>query len=117
MLFCMMSMIAMYSPASRAASIIPFAATIGFDERIGPGTSACFLTGAIAGTGTATKLGAVSLGSEDCINPISATTFLFVSDKVVLSANGGQIWAAWRVSAAGRRATSTSACSWSSYAS
>ena len=45
--------------------------------------------------GRGTKLGAVSLASEDCINPISATTFVFTSDKVVLGAKGDQIWAAY----------------------
>ena len=86
---------AVYSAASLAASIIPFTANFAFTETLGPPTSTCILTGDISGTGTATKLGAVSLASEDCINPISTTTFVFTSDKVVLGANGGQIWAAY----------------------
>jgi hypothetical protein len=93
--YCMTVLAAMYSAASFATSITPFTANIGFNETLGPPTSTCFLTGAISGTGTATKLGAVSLASEDCINPISATTFVFTSDKVVLGAKGDQIWAAY----------------------
>lgn len=92
---CITLVAAVYPAASFAASIVPFTANITFTEQLGQGTSTCFLTGDISGTGTATKLGAVSLASEDCINPISTTTFVFTSDKVVLGTNGGQIWAAY----------------------
>jgi len=95
-LFCIALVAALFSSASLAAKTIPFNATIQFEEQIGAATGTCFLTGAISGNGTATEIGPVSLASVDCINPISATSFLFVSDKVVLGvANGDQIWAAY----------------------
>ena len=79
-----------------AATTLSFDATLGFTEQVGAGTVGCFLTGTISGEGSATRLGSLSLASADCINPISASSFLFVSDKVVLGvADGDQIWAAY----------------------
>ena len=95
--FCVAALMALVSTATIAATTVPIRATIVFDEHVGgapiPG---CALTGTIAGGGTAGKLGALRMTSTDCINPLSATKFLFVSDEVVLEfANGDQIWAAY----------------------
>ena len=54
------------------------------------------LLGLIAGTGTLTGIGPVQLSSTDCINPLTANSFTFTSDDVVLTtANGDQIWATY----------------------
>lgn len=83
--------------SSASASSVPLRATIAIIEQVTPSSQAgCLLTGAITGSGTTTKLGAVQLASTDCINAVSATTFLFVSDAVVLTVDGGdQLWAAY----------------------
>jgi hypothetical protein len=82
---------------AEAEPAVPFKATIAISESIQPiGTPPCFLIGDISGTGVATHLGKVTLVSSDCINPISETTFSFVSNQVVLTgANGDQVFAAY----------------------
>jgi len=94
-LFFIACFAAIDSTASFAASTIAFSAHIAMAEKVGPGTSTCFLTGTVHGVGSEATLGPLAVASEDCINPTSATSFLFVSDKVVLSARGGEIWAAY----------------------
>jgi hypothetical protein len=86
-----------FGAAAASASVVPLRATIAITEQVAPSTQAgCLLQGAITGNGSTTKLGAVQLASTDCINPLSATTFLFVSDAVVLTVDGGdQLWAAY----------------------
>ena len=94
--FCVAALMALVSTATIAATTVPLRATIVFDEILGAPIPGCALTGTIAGGGTAGKLGALRMTSTDCINPLSATKFLFVSDEVVLEfANGDQIWAAY----------------------
>ena len=98
-LYCVALVTALFSTAAIAAPVAaPFRATIAFTEQVGPtATNAdCALTGTISGVGTAPKLGTVHLTSVDCINPLSPTSFLFLSDEVVLTLDGGdQIWAAY----------------------
>ena len=97
-LFCVALVAALFSTVSIAASsIVPFRATIAFMEQAEPSSDAnCYLSGHISGVGTAAKLGTVHLTSTDCINPLSPTSFMFLSDEVVLTAaNGDQIWAAY----------------------
>jgi hypothetical protein len=86
---------ALLSSASLAATI-PLRATIAFQEVVAPIGPPCYLTGNISGAGTAFRLGTLHLASSDCINPLSSTSFLFVSDQVVLSLDSGeQIFAAY----------------------
>lgn len=98
-LFCVAFVVALSSSAALAASIVPFRATIGFAEQVAPSTDPaehCALIGTIGGGGTSTPLGPLQLTSRDCINPLSATSFLFVSDEVVLHlATGELIYAAY----------------------
>ena len=88
-------------PAVTFASptVVPFQATIAIMEQVGPPTitdAHCTLIGTISGTGSASALGPLNVASRDCINPVSSTTFVFVSDNVVLTtADGNQIWAAY----------------------
>jgi hypothetical protein len=52
----------------------------------------------IFGSGTASKVGTVSVTSTDCINPLppAYTSFAFASSHVVLAtAHGDQIWATY----------------------
>jgi hypothetical protein len=83
--------------SSASASSVPLRATITIAEQVVPSSKAgCLLTGSITGVGTTTKLGAIQLSSTDCINPLSTTAFLFVSDAVTLTVDGGdQLWAAY----------------------
>ena len=83
------------SPAS--ANSVSLRATIAITEQVAQSTQAgCLLTGTITGIGTTTKLGEIHLTSTDCINPLSTTAFLFVSDAVTLTVDGGdQLWAAY----------------------
>lgn len=86
-----------FGAGSASASVVPLRATIVISEQVTASTQAgCLLTGAITGNGSTTNLGAIQLASTDCINPLSTTTFLFVSDAVVLTVDGGdQLWAAY----------------------
>jgi hypothetical protein len=86
---------ALVSTVSMAATV-PLRATVQFNEQAVPLGPPCYLTGMISGNSTASTLGAIQLTSKDCINPLSATTFLFVSDHVVLTLEDGeQIFAAY----------------------
>jgi hypothetical protein len=97
--YCVALATALFSTLSVAApGAAPFRATIAFTEQVVPTTTNanCALTGTISGVGTEPKIGTVHLTSVDCINPLSPTSFLFLSDEVVLAADGGdQIWAAY----------------------
>jgi hypothetical protein len=94
--WCVGALIALVSTATIATTTVPLRATIGFTEQVGAPSFGCALTGTIDGFGTAGKLGALHLTSTDCINPLSATQFVFVSDEVVLDfGNGDQIFAAY----------------------
>jgi len=86
-----------FGTATAWASAVPLRATIMITEKVVPSTQVgCLLVGTITGNGTTTRLGAVHLASVDCINPLSTTAFLFVSDAVVLTVDGGeQLWAAY----------------------
>ena len=83
--------------SSASASSVPLRATIAITEQVVPSSQVgCLLTGTITGIGTTTNLGAIHLTSTDCINPLSTTAFLFVSDAVTLTVDGGdQLWAAY----------------------
>jgi hypothetical protein len=97
-LCCLALVTALFSTVSVAASsTVPLQATIAFTEQVAPSTDAkCLLTGTISGDGSAPRFGTVQLASVDCINALSATSFLFMSDEVVLTvANGDQIWVAY----------------------
>ena len=78
-------------------SVTPLRATIVFTEWVAPSSAGepCALIGTITGDGVTTKLGAVHLASRDCINPVSPTSFVFLSDDVVLTIGGDEIWAAY----------------------
>jgi hypothetical protein len=81
-----------------APSVTPLRATIVFTEQVVPASNPaepCALIGTITGDGVTTKLGAVHLASRDCINPVSPTSFVFLSDDVVLTIGGDEIWAAY----------------------
>jgi hypothetical protein len=87
---------ALVSTATIATTTVPIRSTIGFADQVGAPSFGCTLTGTINGYGTAGKLGALLLTSTVCINPLSATQFVFVSDEVVLDfGNGDQIFAAY----------------------
>jgi hypothetical protein len=96
-------------PPAIAAAPLSFQATINFSEQVIPtdtGTP-CFAMGTITGSGTATKIGAVTVTSTDCINPLppAFTSFGFASHNVVLTAsNGDHLWALYAgiLSAEGR---------------
>ena len=97
-LFCVALVAALFSTISIAASTTAsFRATIAFTEQVAPSPDTnCYLSGDLSGIGMATKLGSVHLTSTDCINPLSPTSFLFLSDELVLTVdNGDQIWAAY----------------------
>ena len=96
-LFCFALTIGSFAPLSVAASkATQFQATINFSEEVRfSDTSPCFLIGTIAGDGNAGKLGDVHLASTDCIVPLAPTLFLFSSQQVVLTLNGGEIWATY----------------------
>jgi hypothetical protein len=89
--------IASFFPVVAAAAYLPLDATINFSEQVRPSTdSRCLLIGAIEGSGTANRLGALGVTSNDCINPVSTTSFIFVSDDVVLQLESGErIFAAY----------------------
>ena len=92
-----LAMLPFFAVSSAAASSVPLRATMTINEQVVPSSQAgCLLTGTITGSGTTTKLGAISLTSTDCINPLSTTVFLFVSDAVTLTVDrGDQLWAAY----------------------
>ncbi len=84
--------------APAVAAWLPLQATITFTEQVHQSTDRrCLLIGTIMGGGTAARLGTLQeVTSNDCINPLSTTTFLFVSDDVVLQLDSGeQIFAAY----------------------
>ena len=86
---------ALVSTVSMAATV-PLRATLQFNEQAVPMGPPCYLTGMISGSSIASTLGPIQFASKDCINPLSATTFLFVSDQVVLTLDSGeQIFAAY----------------------
>ena len=89
--------IASLFPVAAAAAYLPLSALITFNEQVRPSTEPrCLLIGSIGGSGTATRLGSLSATSNDCINPVSTTSFIFVSDDVVLQLDSGeQIFAAY----------------------
>lgn len=89
--------IASLFPVAAAAAYLPLNATINFNEQVRPSTDPrCVLIGSIGGSGTATRLGSLQSTSSDCINPVSTTSFIFVSDDVVLQLDTGeQIFAAY----------------------
>ena len=86
----------LFSPAIAAAPL-SFQATITFSEQVAiTGATPCFGTGAINGVGVAAKVGAITVTSTDCINPLppTGTSFGFASQNVVLTAaNGDQLYA------------------------
>ena len=98
----------LFSPVIAAAPL-SFQATINFSEQVIPtdtGTP-CFAMGTITGSGSATKLGGITVTSTDCINPLppAFTSFGFASHNVVLTAsNGDHLWATYAgiLSAEGR---------------
>jgi len=98
-LICTALMSGVFSASALAApAVTQLQATIVFSEQVLPSTNPaelCALIGTIAGAGTTTKLGPVQLASRDCINPVSATSFLFVSDDVVMTIGGDELWAAY----------------------
>lgn len=96
-LCCLALVTALFSTSVAASSTVPLQATVAFTEQVAPSTDPkCLLTGTISGEGSAPRFGTVQLASVDCINALSATSFLFLSDEVVLTvANGDQIWAAY----------------------
>ena len=85
------------SGLTAAKSSKPFQATITISEQLVPvGTTECQFIGAITGTGQATHMGKLATASQDCVNQISATTFSFASQQVVLTAaNGDQVFASY----------------------
>jgi hypothetical protein len=86
------------SGAAEARSVVPFITTLAITEMVQPvGSFPCFLVGNISGNGAVTNpaLGNVTAVSQDCINPISATEFSFMSNQLVLTVNGGQIFVAY----------------------
>jgi len=87
------------APAVAAApDNAPFQATIFFSEQtaFADPSLPCMLIGSITGTGVATKVGAVHLASTDCIVPVSASSYMFSSQQVVLSVRSGdQLWATY----------------------
>src|SRR5690242_11715591 len=87
----------LFSPAIAAAPL-SFQATINFSEQVSiTGSTPCFGTGAINGVGVAAKVGAITVTSTDCINPLpTGTSFGFASQNVVLTAaNGDQLYATY----------------------
>jgi hypothetical protein len=80
-----------------APTVVPLQATIEIMEQIvAPEEAYCFMTGKVSGASTVSSLGPLTLASSDCINPVTQTSFVFVSDDVVLTTAGGdQIWAAY----------------------
>lgn len=94
---CIVLLTALFSSVPAGATTVALRATITFDEQVTTSPDArCSLIGNIAGDGTATRLGNVQLRSTDCINPLSPTLFLFLSDTVVLTVDDGdQIFAAY----------------------
>jgi hypothetical protein len=89
----------LFAPAIAAAPL-SFQATITFSEQVVPtGTEfPCFATGTINGNGTTNRIGAVSVTSTDCINPLPPTfmSFGFASHNVRLTtANGDQLYATY----------------------
>jgi len=89
--------LAMGTAEARSANPQPFAGTFGITESIEMvGNAPCFLVGDITGQGVATHLGALTLVSQDCINPISQTEFSFSSNQLVLTAtNGNKIFVSY----------------------
>jgi hypothetical protein len=98
-LFCVALVIGLFAPMiSASPTNAPFQATILFSEQVAIGSLPCFLVGTISGRGVATSLGAVTLASTDCINPLPPlfTSYAFSSSHVVLTAvNGDQVWATY----------------------
>jgi hypothetical protein len=93
--------LAMGIAEARSASPVPFASTFTITETIEMvGSAPCFLVGDITGQGIATHLGALTLVSQDCINPISQTEppteFSFSSNQMVLTAaNGNKLFVSY----------------------
>lgn len=106
--FLLVGVAVLFSPAIAAAPL-SFQATINIAEQVIPtetGTP-CFAAGYINGTGTATKIGPITVTSTDCINPLppSFTSFGFASHNVVLTTSSGdQLYATYAgiLSAEGR---------------
>jgi hypothetical protein len=74
---------------------VPFKAIIAISETLVPGS--CLLNGAISGTGQASHLGRINLGSLDCITPplpgSGSAVFSFSSARIVITAaNGDEIF-------------------------
>ena len=86
---------ALFAPIANAAPS-SFQATIFFSEHVAPSSEqGCFFIGTLAGPGVASKVGAATLDSSDCIVPLSATLFMFSSQRAVLTAHGDEIWVAY----------------------
>jgi len=89
------------SSVSASPTDAAFAATIHISEQVAPANPPipCFLIGTISGTGVATKLGAVTLESTDCINPLTPafTSFVFSSmgGVVLTTLNGDEVLATY----------------------
>ena len=85
---------------SLAQSTKPFKATLAITELLQPvGGPPCFVLGHISGSGQAAHMGAVSVVSVDCVNPVdllNPTVFGFSSNQFVLTAaSGEQIFATY----------------------
>jgi len=82
-------LLAVVSLAPRVAGadlLSPFKATIAITESILViGAPPCFVQGDISGVGQATKVGKVTVATQDCINPITETLFTFFSTDVVFT--------------------------------
>jgi len=89
------------SSAGAGPTDAAFAATIHISEQVAPANQPipCFLIGTISGNGVATKLGAVTLESTDCINPLTPefTSFVFSSmgGVVLTTMNGDEVMATY----------------------
>ena len=86
----------LFSPVIAAAPL-SFQATINFSEQVFPTgmETPCLMIGRITGVGIATKVGAITVTSTDCINLSPADmSFGFASHDVILKAsNGDQLFA------------------------
>jgi hypothetical protein len=100
-LLCAALIAALFTPlVSAGPTDAAFRATIYISESVSlPTTSEpCVLVGTISGRGVATKLGAVTLASMDCINPVppTFTSFRFASTEVMLKTmNGDEVFATY----------------------
>jgi hypothetical protein len=86
----LLAVVSLAPRVSDAGLLSPFKATIAITESIEViGAPPCIVQGDISGVGQATKLGKVTIASQDCINPISETLFTFASTDVVFTTTSG----------------------------